>query len=253
MSDLEPEVFVSRFDGQPTRWSIVQKAHGESLAGSVDARRYLVMRYSPAIRRYVRAITRDEHLADEISQDVMVRLLQGDFAGADPQKGRFRDLLKVAVRNMVRNLWAKQKVRRTVDYDVDLNADNVDNETDAAWTESWRDQVLNLAWSQLENYQQNNAGSVAYSILKLRTDDPDCSSEALAERLSQEIGKPVRADQARQQLRRARVRFAEFLVAEIADVVNVATPERLEEELAQLQLLDRIRDVLPADWSANQG
>ncbi|WP_278465687.1 RNA polymerase sigma factor [Gimesia maris] len=251
MSDLEPEKFVSRFDGQPTRWSVIQRAHGESLDGSAEARQYLVMRYSPAIRRYVRAITRDEHLADEISQDVMVRLLQGDFAGADPQKGRFRDLLKVAVRNMVRNLWAKQKVRRTVDYDLDLNADSSENETDAAWTESWRDQILNLAWSQLENYQQNHEGSVAYSILKFRTDDPDCSSEELAERLSQEIGKPIRADQARQQLRRARVRFAEFLVAEVADVVNVTTPERLEDELAQLQLLERIRDVLPADWSSN--
>lgn len=253
MTDLEPEEFVSRFDAQPTRWSVIQRAHGESLAGGAEARQYLVMRYSPAIRRYVRAITRDEHLADEISQDVMVRLLQGDFAGADPQKGRFRDLLKVAVRNMVRNLWSKQKVRRTVDYDLDLNADDANNETDTAWTESWRDQVLSLAWSQLENYQQNHEGSVAYSILKLRTDDPDCSSEELAERLSQEIGKPVRADQARQQLRRARVRFAELLVAEVADAINVTTPERLEDELAQLQLLDRIRDVLPADWSSNSG
>jgi len=63
------------------------------------------------------------------------------------------------------------------------------------------------------------------------------------------LNKPVRADQARQQLRRARVRFAECLVAEVADGIEVPTIERIEDELSHLGLLDRIRDVLPSDWS----
>lgn len=244
------EAFVSRFDAQPTRWSMVQKAHGDSIAGSAEARQYLVMRYAPAIKRYVRAITRDEDQADEISQDVMVRLLQGDFAGADPNKGRFRDLLKVAIRNMTRNIWSKQKVRKTVDYDIDQNEDGTENESDLVWTEGWRQQLLELAWNQLQEYQQSHAGSVAYTILKLRADYPDASSEELAERLGQKIGKPVRADQARQQLRRARVRFAELLVVEVSDGIGVTTKERVEEELAELQLLERIRDLLPPDWTS---
>lgn len=248
----DAEQFVSRFDAQPTRWSMVKQAHGQSLAGGEEARKYLVMRYSPAIRRYVRAITRNEDQADEISQDVMVRLLQGDFAGADPTKGRFRDLLKTAIRNMTRNVWAKQKVRKTVDYDVDLNEDDSENEHEAVWTDEWQHQVLDLAWAQLEQYQNSNSGSVAYTILKLRTDHPDASSTELAEQLSSHIGKPVKADQARQQLRRARVRFAEFLVSEVADVMEVNSQDQIEEELAALRLLDRIRDVLPTNWLANQ-
>jgi len=75
----------------------------------------------------------------------------------------------------------------------------------------------------------------------------------LALRLSQKLGKTASADQARQQLRRARVRFAEYLVAEVADGIEVPTPERIEEELSHLGLLDRIRDVLPPDWSIAGG
>jgi hypothetical protein len=202
------------------------------------------MRYSPAIRSYVRAMTRDEDQADDITQDVMVRLLQGDFAGADPSKGRFRDLLKTAVRNMTRNMWAKQRVRKTVDYDI-TQVERVEAEPDESlWEEKWRKQLLDLAWGQLREYQATHPGSVAYTILKLRTDFPDDSSDDLARRMIESVGKPVRADQARQQLRRARVRFAEFLVAEVADGVAAATPEQIEEELGHVGLLDLIRDVL---------
>ena len=42
-----------------------------------DARNMLVMRYSPAIRSYVRAMTKNDEEADELSQDVVV---------ADPQR-----------------------------------------------------------------------------------------------------------------------------------------------------------------------
>lgn len=61
------------------------------------------MRYAPAIRRFVQVVVRDPSLADELSRDAIVRVLRGDFAGADPSRGRFRDLLKTAIRNMARN------------------------------------------------------------------------------------------------------------------------------------------------------
>lgn len=244
--------FVSRFDAQPTRWSMIQKAHGHSMAGGEEARNYLVMRYSAAIRSYVKVMTRNDDQADELTQDVIVRLLQGDFAGADPQRGRFRDLLKTAVRNMVRNRWAKQKTRRTVDLDVAEVDPEESSEVDHAWTESWQHQLLELAWARLQAYQDSHAGSVAHTALKTRTDFPDDTSEELAARLAERLNKPVKPDQARQLVRRARVRFAEFLLEEIADGLTEPTPDNIQEELGQAGLLELVRSYLPAENTGSE-
>ncbi len=72
----------------------------------------------------------------------------------------------------------------------------------------------------------------------------------LGGKLSQIVGKPVRADTTRQQLRRARLRFAEFLVEEIAQGLETAEPDRIQEELIALGLYEHIRDVLPDDWKS---
>ena len=69
----------------------------------MEARNVLVLRYLPAMRRYIAALLRGGPDADDVTHDVVVRLLSGDFAGADPARGRFRDLLKTAIRNIVRN------------------------------------------------------------------------------------------------------------------------------------------------------
>ena len=90
-------------------------------------------------------------------------------------------------------------------------------------------------------------------LLRLRAAFPDASSEDLAERLSEKTKKSVTPEAARQQLRRARVKFAELLIEEIADGLEDASPDDVEEELAALGLMDYIRDLLPADWKQRQG
>ena len=64
----------------------------------------------------------------------------------------------------------------------------------------------------------------------------------------QAAGKRFRADAVRQQLRRARLRFAELLVQEVARGIDDPTPARLEEELIDVGLMEYVRDFLPADW-----
>lgn len=239
---------VSHFDAQPTRWSMVQRAHQQAPEDAIAARHYLVMRYSPAIRAYVHAITRDANQADDIAQDVIVRLLSGDFERADPEKGRFRDLLKTAVRNMIRNVWAKQKVRKSVELDTTQLEQQLAEELDQVWDNGWQQHVLSLAWRRLEEYENSHVGSIAFKVLKLRAEYPEESSEELAERLGAMLGKPVRADQTRQQLRRARVRFAELLITEVADMLPSPNPQRIQDELISLGLFEQIRDVLPDRW-----
>lgn len=236
-----------------TQWSLVRQAHQASIVGASasTARNALVMRYASAIRRFVELVVRNPELADELAQDAIVRLLKGDFAGADPQRGRFRDLLKTAIRNMARNHWAKAKVRSTVDFDLDAldgKNDEVSAELDAQWTQRWRDHLMTLVWEQLKSFEQSQTASFPFTILKLRAEHPDDSSSELAERLSRSTGHAFKADTTRQQLRRARVRFVDLLVAEIANGLPDATPETLKEELLALGLFASVKDVLPAQW-----
>lgn len=239
---------ASRIEAISTRWTLLQQAHGGSTATASEARNTLVLRYTPAVRRYVGALVRNDDEADDLAQDVVLRLLGGDFAGADPGRGRFRDLLKVAVRNMVRNHWSKQKRRRPVDLDVANLGVAAEQADEQSWLSSWRRSVLDLAWNALQQAQRQRAGSVAYTLLRMRADHPDDTSEELAARLAEKTGKPMRADAVRQKLHRAREQFADVLIAEVAHGLEEPTPERIEEELVELGLLELVRDFLPEEW-----
>jgi len=250
---MADETISQRLDSMTTRWSVVRRAHQASIVSAGQARNELVLRYSKAIRAYVRAILQDDGRADEVAQDAIVRLLSGDFAGADPNRGRFRDLLKVSVRNMARNHWAKENRRRPAAVDVDEIAGNDGSSDDPNWLASWRQNALDLTWSALENFERSQPDSSAVVLLRLRAAFPEASSEELAERLSEKTRKSVTPQGARQQLRRARVKFAELLIEEIADGLEDASPDDVEEELAALGLMDYVRDLLPADWKQRRG
>src|SRR5688572_10163144 len=109
----------TRLDGIETRWSLIRQAHASGQEKTAaEARAALVLRYARSVRHYVGAMVKDQEDADEVAQEVIVRLLQGNFAGADRDRGRFRDLLRAAVRNLVRDYWDRKK-KRTAILDAD--------------------------------------------------------------------------------------------------------------------------------------
>ena len=243
---MPPTARGERLDNINTRWSLLRLAHDDALSQQGPAREALVLRYAPALRGYVGAMLRDSQDADEMAQEIVVKLLQGNFAGADPQRGRFRDLLKVAARNQVRTFLAKKQ--RRAGKDLDLNQFAEDEPADLAWDESWRATVLTNTWAALEQYQRSHRGSVAHTLLKLRVDNPDDDSPALAEHLTAATGKQFNAAAMRQQLHRARRRFAELLLEEVSRLLAEPTPARVREELATIGLLEYVKEFLPVDW-----
>jgi len=240
MSD-ESEI-PTRLNQIPTEWGLILEAHEPSSPCVIEARNAMVMRYATAIRRYVGAILQNDDEADDLAQDVIVRLLQGDFGGADPLRGRFRDLLGTALRNMTSSHFTKKKRRRPVEHDLTQVA--TPNTDDPVWVEAWREHLLSMAWSKLEHSERKNAGSVVHAVLRLRTDQPDADMEQLAEQLSQKIGRSMNAAAFRQQLRRSRIQFAEYLTREVMAGLKDASPERLWDELIALGLYEQVRDFM---------
>src|SRR5262245_23516681 len=89
---------ISQID---TLWPVLHKAHGGKPDEVSAAQEAILQRYRPAVKRYLRACLGDEDAAEELSQDFALRFVRGDFRNANPERGRFRDLLKSALYHLI--------------------------------------------------------------------------------------------------------------------------------------------------------
>lgn len=239
---------IHELDEITTMWTTVYEAHGGSSVKSVNARKALAVRYITAIHRFVRSIVRNTDDAEEVAQEVVVKLMKGDFARATPEKGRFRDLLKVSTRNAARSLHRRSKRRS--------HSELIEEQTPAAsfseqeWmTAADRWTLLDRAWGRLRDYEKST-GKRYYTLLLLRARHAEDSIDGLGRRFSRFVDKPLRADALRQQLRRARVKFATFLVHAAAERCASQTRDTVQEELAGADLLEYVSQALGAEWFA---
>ncbi|MEM7561124.1 MAG: hypothetical protein AAF394_18530, partial [Planctomycetota bacterium] len=74
------------------------------------------------------------------------------------------------------------------------------------------------------------------------------NSEELAQQVSEATGQELNAAAFRKQLSRARKLFAECLVREVADTIDIPTPESIKAELQELGLMSYIENYLPDSW-----
>lgn len=216
----------SALDQISTRWAAVK-----------DPVRFL-MRYGPAIGKYLGALLKNTHDAEEVSQDFLLRVLEHGFANADPDRGRFRDYLKRAVRNA-----ALTRLRQKVSVPV-TEGMLEDPAAEEEFVRDWRRCLLDRVWRGLESHQRHSPGNLFHTVLRLAVDHPEEDSEQLAARAAERAGRPLRADAFRKQLSRARKLFAQLLIQEVSQTLEKPTPELLEEELAELGLMEYVREYL---------
>src|SRR5262249_12027881 len=129
------------------------KAH-QGGASMTAAQQQLVLRYHGAVYRYLLGMLRDAGAAEELSQEFAVRFLRGDFAGANPQRGRFRDFLKTALRHLVIDHWRQKDRDRKQAPLPDEPADTAAEagtlaESDAAFLAGWREELFARTWKAL--------------------------------------------------------------------------------------------------------
>jgi RNA polymerase sigma factor (sigma-70 family) len=202
-----------------------------------------VLTYGPAVHAYVRAIIRDEDAADEVLQDLVVGVAERGFAAADPERGRFRDYLRAVARNAaLRHLRGKAR-RPATDGDLDRLA--ADPGADTTWVAQWRRCVLDKAWRGLERHQRAaGAGNLSYTVLRIAVEHPDEDSSQQAERAAALSGRPLTPEAFRKQLSRGRRVFAGLIADEVKQTLEEPTPDAVNGELAELGLLEYVRDYL---------
>jgi RNA polymerase sigma-70 factor (ECF subfamily) len=254
-----------------TSWSTVYRAHqgeGDELA---SAQRQLLQRYYHPIYRYLRGMTRDGDAAEELTHEFVVRFLRGDFKWADRARGRFRDLLKRALRLLAIDHWRRKRVERErsplpVPRDWPAPPGEADwrrcppprrrggpaladwrrapppprgpaddASAERAFLRGWTAEMLARAWEGLARLEEES-GCPYHTALRLRTEQPDRRCADLARLAAARLGKPLSEAAFRQLLRRAREKFADRLVAEVARTLDAPDPDAVEDELIELDL-----------------
>jgi RNA polymerase sigma-70 factor (ECF subfamily) len=207
----------------------------------------VVLRYAQAIQRYLNALIKHKHDAEEVAQEFFLWVTQHGLPRARRERGRFRDYLKKVVRNAALNYLTRKQPPRHSDCDL-LNVpapDDRERIPDQEWVVHWRHCLLKRAWKRLEKHQLRSPDNLFHTVLRLCARHPGEDSRALAERASEASGKAVSPDAFRKQVSRARRTFAQLLVKEIAETLDTPATEDVQDELVDLGLMTYVRDFLP--------
>jgi len=211
-------------------------------AVALRTREFFVERYGSAMRSYVRSMLPTGDAADEITQEVLLRFLDRGLGQFDPNRGRFRDYLKAALRNAVAS-YRRQQTRAAEPLDPETVP--ADEPADDGWEDTWRACLLDRTWAKLAEYERATPGNAYHTVLRLQADHPSENSTELAARASALLGRPVQAAAFRKHASRGRRLFAKLLCDEVVVTVEPMTWERVMEELAELKLLAFVRGYLP--------
>jgi RNA polymerase sigma-70 factor (ECF subfamily) len=226
-----------------TSWSVLRQAHGGDRGDVTTAQQMLMERYGGAVYRYLLAAVGDTAAAEDLTQEFAVSLVRGEFRGAQPERGRFRNYVKGVLFHLVCR-WQKQRQRlpRPVAPGSEAFAGLAapDDDADRAFNENWRDELLARTWEALAACQPTY-----HAVLRYRAAHPEVHSAEMATELTRQLGKPLTPDGVRQTLRRARDRFAELLVEEVARSLDSSAADQVEDELRDLGLLEHCRGALP--------
>lgn len=226
-----------------THWSAVLDAKATSSAGSPHAE--LVDRYLGATYRYLLGAVRDPDLAAELTQEFALRFLRGDFRGARPNRGRFRDYLRAVLVNLVNDAFRhRQRAPRQWAQLEEVAAVELPGDEDREFLASWREELLSCAWEALRG-----ENPTYFAVLRLRVEEPDLLSPAMADRLTSVLGREFTAVNVRKTLERAQAKFAEVLFTEVGRSLHTGDPAMIEEELRVLDLLRYCRSA----WERRRG
>lgn len=245
---MNDDTLQSRLSRISTNWTVLARAHEGHQPEAGAARLAFIQRYQRAAYRYLLGAVRDPDTADDLFQEFALRFMRGDFRRADPERGRFRDYLKTTLYHLVADHFGQQRKRA-----VPLNTDVAESageqwglaESDQQFASSWRAELLSRAWAVLKE-DERAGGQPYYTVLRFRTEHPAANSQESARQLTDELQRqpPFTETSVRKTLQRARAKFADYLLRDVAFSLGDPTIDRLEEELIDLELLAYCRSAL---------
>ncbi len=245
---MDDETLQSRLSRISTNWTVLAQAHRGSQSEAAAAHLAFMDRYGRAAYRYLLGAVRDPDTADDLFQDFALRFVRGDFGRANPERGRFRDYLKTTLYHLVADHYGRKRRRAApLNPVVAQTAGEAWGaaESDQQFVASWRAELLSRTWTSLKE-DELAGGQPYYTVLRFRTEHPAASSAEMARQLSGQLQRqpPLSETNVRKILQRARAKFADTLLQDIAFSLDDPSAEELEQELIDLELLAYCRTAM---------
>lgn len=238
MFDSGPDDHLSRIS---TVWTMIFQSHEQDSKAVKAAQSAVMERYSGAVYRYLLRVLRSADAADEVFQQFALSFVRGGFRHANPDRGRFRDYLKISLLRFVSDHRRRHMDGRGKSLlsskEVASDENSASKEWDLAFAASMRDELLGRAWQGLLDFQQET-GRPLHDVLEYRSRLPNAAASEMATELTKRLQpeEPFSDAGMRKTLQRAREKFSDILLDEVAR--SLATPERsvVEQEVIDLGL-----------------
>jgi RNA polymerase sigma factor (sigma-70 family) len=228
-----------------TTWSKILLGRGEG-DEAAQARHQLLIRYHEVVYQYFERKLGPKRVdvAHELYSNFALRLLESDslIKGANPERGRFRNYLMTALRNMINDYFRKLAGQPAPLPDNFAEAGPAEEKEDPDFQPLFAQELLNQAWKALEEACRD--GQLHYTVLRFHSDHPEMQGPRVAEELSRKLGMVLSHDNVRQTLKRGRDLFARLLLQEVERSLGRPTPDELEQELVDLNLLSYCKRAL---------
>jgi RNA polymerase sigma factor (sigma-70 family) len=228
-------------DFTTTHWSRVQQAGDKDSLLAGDALAELCQTYWYPLYAYVRRKGHSPQDAQDLTQGFFARLLKNNsFAGADPEKGKFRTYLLGALNHFLADEWDKARAEKRggghAVFSLDdetaerryLQEPSLDLTPEKIFDRRWGMTLLEQALKRLREEFTGAGNGRHFELLK-----SFLTSEAVAgayDGIAAELQTTPNAIAA--SVRRLRQRYRELVRAEVAE--TVASPRDVDEELRAL-------------------
>jgi RNA polymerase sigma-70 factor (ECF subfamily) len=235
---MEQRQLEQRLSQLATVWTVLLQGNQGAEDADGLAQAAVLERYQSAVYRYLLGAVRDPDAADELFQEFALKFVRGDFRRADPERGRFRDFVRTALINLVTDYRKKagRRLAASLERPEEVAA-APSADLDQDFLSSWRKALFDRAWEALAALQKPG-GPPFYTVLRLRSEQPELSSPEAAKLLTAQLqpAEPYTDAGLRKILQRARELFADLLVEEVARSLRTSSLERLEQEVIDLGL-----------------
>ncbi len=229
-----PRAFVT------THWSVVIAARDKAAPESAEALEKLCRTYWYPLYAHVRWLGNSPQDAEDLTQAFFARLLEKNYLEvAEPERGRFRTFLLMALKRFLANEWDRARAQKRgggvalAPLDPELAEQRYQSEagdlpSDRMYARRWALALLDQTMARLRREFEQTGRSAEFERLKvfLTTRKQDIPYAAVARELGLSEGT------LRVTVHRLRKRFRELFREEIGHTVTSA--EDLEEEFRHL-------------------